>query len=54
MVSRYMSNYGHCLPELGRNFTLENVKTEIEHEEIGNRARIEISQEADNADQKVK
>ena len=25
MVFRYMSNDRHCLPELGDNFTLENV-----------------------------
>ena len=42
-----------CLPELGRNFTLESIE-ETEHEEIGTFAGIEISQNADTADQKVK
>ena len=36
----------------GANFTLEHLKTE--HEEKGTCAGIEISQDADNADQKVK
>ena len=45
-----MSNDGHCLPEPRQNFILGNV----EHEEIGTCARIEISQDADNAGQKVK
>ena len=47
-----MSNDGHCLPELGHNLTMENVKTKLNM--IRTRARIEIHQDVDNADQKVK
>ena len=36
-----MSNDGHYLPELGRNFTLKT-HGQIEHEEMGNCARVEI------------
>ena len=44
-----------CLPELGCNFTFENVSDKIEHEGIGTFAGIEISQlDENNADQKVK
>ena len=49
-----MSDDGRCLPELRGNFTLENVYKKIEHEKMGNYARIEINQNVDNADQKVK
>ena len=48
-----MSNDGHRFPELVA-FYLEKRMNKIEYEEIGTCARIEISQDADNADQKVK
>ena len=47
MVTRYMSNDGHCLSELGKIY-YEKFIDKIEHEGT------EISQDADNADQKVK
>ena len=46
-----------CLPELGGGqFYLENEKrmNKIKHEGIGICPRIEISEDADNADRKVK
>ena len=43
-----------CLPELGRNFTLKIGIDKSEHEGIGTCATTEISQDADNADKKVK
>ena len=54
MVSRYTSNDGHCVPELGGNFTLRKRIDKIEHEGMGACARTEISQDADNAGKKVK
>ena len=49
MVSRYMLNDEHCLSELGSNFTLWKIHRQFEHEGISACARIEISQNADNA-----
>ena len=56
MVSGYMSNDGHCLPELGGGgqYYLSKRMNKIEHEGLGTCARIEISQDADNVNQKVK
>ena len=48
-----MSSDRHCLPELGQ-FYLGKRMNKIENEGIGICARIEMSQDADNADQKVK
>ena len=49
-----MSNDGHCLPELGGGgggqFNLGKRMNKIEYEGIGTCARIEISQDTDNAD----
>ena len=47
-----MPNYGHCLTELGGGFG--KCIDKIEHERMGTYARIEMSQDADDADQKVK
>ena len=61
MVSRYMSIDGHCLPELseggggggvGGEFCLGKHIDKIKHEGMGTCARIEISQDAGNGDQK--
>ena len=52
MVSRYTSNDGHRLPELGYNFFLGKRIDKSEYERMGTCARIEISQDADNAEQK--
>ena len=49
-----MSNDRHCLPELGEQFHHGKRMNKIEYEGIGTCAKIEISQDADNADQKVK
>ena len=55
MVSRYVSNDGHCIPERGRGqFYLGKRVDKIEHEGMFTCAIIEMSQDADNADQKVK
>ena len=56
MISRYMSNDGHCLPELGGGgqFYLGKRMNKIEYEGMGTCARTEISQDVDKADQKVK
>ena len=42
-----------CLPELGGKLNLETRINKIEDQGIGTCARIEISQDADNADQKM-
>ena len=49
-----MSKDGHCLPELGAQFYLGKHIDKVEHEGMGNCARIEISQDAENAHQKSK
>ena len=49
-----MSNDGHCPPELAGNFYLGKHVDKIEHERMCICARIEISQNADNTDRKVK
>ena len=58
MVSIYMSNDGHCLPELwgggGWGVYLGKHKNKIEHEGMGTYTRIELSQDADNGGSKVK
>ena len=43
----------HCLPELGGSVYLRKRMNKIEYERIGACARTEISQDADNAYQKV-
>ena len=54
MVSRYISNDRHCLPELEGQFYLGKHINKVEHEGIATCARTEIDQDADNMDQKVK
>ena len=54
-----MSNDGHCLAELGgggggEGGFLGKSMNKIEYEGIGTCVRIQISQDADNADQTVK
>ena len=50
-----MSDDRHCLSELGGGeFYLGKRMNKIEYEDIDTCARIEVSRDADNADQKVK
>ena len=57
MVSRYVSNDRHCLPELGEGggaILRWKMHSKIEHKGMGTCPSIEISQDADVPDQKVK
>ena len=53
IVSRYMSNERPLSSELGQ-FYLGKRTDKIEHEGMGTFAKIEVSQDADNPDQRVK
>ena len=54
IVSRYMSNDGHCLPELGEGskFYLGKRMNKFEYKGMGRCAIVEISPDPNNADQK--